>query len=40
MVDKTVTLKRDKIGHAFERLDADAMLEVDRSLAVFLGIAK
>lgn len=40
MVDKAVTVKRDKIGHAFGLLDADSMLEVDRSLAVFLGIAK
>ncbi|MFU8836797.1 MAG: type II toxin-antitoxin system PemK/MazF family toxin [Thiohalomonadaceae bacterium] len=40
MLDKAVTVKRDRIGHAFGLLDADSMLAVDRSLAVFLGIAK
>lgn len=40
MVDKVMTVKRDKLGPAFGRLDADAMVEVERCLAVFLGIAK
>jgi mRNA interferase MazF len=40
MVDKTMTVKRDKAGQAFGRIDADTMIEVDRCLAVFLGIAK
>ena len=40
MVDKSVTVSRDKIGDPFGRLDSVAMLEVERSLAVFLGIAK
>ncbi|MBE0510055.1 MAG: type II toxin-antitoxin system PemK/MazF family toxin [Chromatiales bacterium] len=40
MVDKAVTVKRDKVGNVIGSLDADAMLAVDRSLAVFLGIAK
>ena len=40
MVDKAMTVKRDKLGQAFGRLDADAMVEVERSLAVFLGIVK
>jgi len=40
MVDKAMTLKRDKLGQAFGRIDADAMVEVERCLAVFLGIAK
>lgn len=40
MVDKAMTVKRDKIGPAFGRIDADAMVEVERCLAVFLGIAK
>ncbi len=40
MVDKTVTVARDRLGPVFGRLDADAMLAVDRCLAVFLGIAK
>lgn len=40
MVDKAMTVKRDKLGQAFGRIDADAMIEVERCLAVFLGIAK
>ena len=40
MVDKAITVKRDKLGQAFGRIDADAMVEVERCLAVFLGIAK
>ncbi len=40
MVDKAMTVKRDKLGLAFGRIDADALVEVERCLAVFLGIAK
>jgi mRNA interferase MazF len=40
MVDKAMTVKRDKLGKAFGRIDVDAMVEVERCLAVFLGIAK
>ncbi len=40
MVDKAMTVKRDKVGPAFGRIDADALVEVERCLAVFLGIAK
>ncbi|MDE2402311.1 MAG: type II toxin-antitoxin system PemK/MazF family toxin [Burkholderiales bacterium] len=40
MVDKAMTVKRDKVGPAFGRINADAMVEVERCLAVFLGIAK
>ena len=40
MVDKAMTVMRDKIGPAFGRIDADALVEVERCLAVFLGIAK
>ena len=40
MVDKAITVKRDKAGPAFGRIDANAMVEVERCLAVFLGIAK
>ena len=40
MADKAVTVKRDKVGPTFGRIDADSMIEVERSLAVFLGIAK
>jgi mRNA interferase MazF len=40
MVDKATTVKRDKLGPAFGRIDADALVEIERCLAVFLGIAK
>lgn len=40
MVDKAMTVKHDKVGPAFGRIDADALVEVERCLAVFLGIAK
>ena len=40
MVDKAMTVKRDKIGPTIGRLDTRAMVEVERCLAVFLGIAK
>ncbi len=40
MIDEAMTIMRTKIGEAFGRLDGDAMVEVERRLAVFLGIAK
>jgi mRNA interferase MazF len=40
MVDKAMTVKRDKIGAAFGSLGSIHMLEIERCLAVFLGIAK
>lgn len=39
MIDKAMTVRRDKVGHAFGRLDDEAMAAVNRSLAVFLGFA-
>lgn len=39
MVDKPQTVPREKIREIFGRLDDDAMLAVNRSLAVFLGFA-
>lgn len=40
MVDKAVTVKREKVGAAFGTIDANTMIEIERCLAVFLGIAK
>ena len=40
MADKAVTVKRDQVGPTFGRVDADTMVEVERCLALFLGIAK
>ncbi len=39
MVDKAMSVKRDRLGPPFGRLDDETMLSVTRSLAVFLGIA-
>jgi mRNA interferase MazF len=39
MIDKAMTVRRDKLGPNFGRLDYDTMLAITRSLAVFLGIA-
>jgi mRNA interferase MazF len=40
MVDKAMTIKRDKVGQAFGHIETDALVEVERCLSVFLGIAK
>lgn len=40
MIDKVVTVKRDKVGQTFGRIDAETLVAVERCLAVFLGIAK
>lgn len=39
MIDKAMTVKRDRIGPPIGRLDDGTMMSVTRSLAVFLGIA-
>ena len=38
MVDKAMSVRRDRIGTTIGRLDAETMLSVTRGLAVFLGI--
>ena len=38
-VDKIVTLARERIGKVIGRLDDATLLKVNRSLAVFVGIA-
>jgi mRNA interferase MazF len=40
MIDKIMTVMHDKISPAFGRIDADTLIEIERCLAVFLGIAK
>lgn len=40
MVDKAMTIKREKLGKVIGQLDATLMLEIERRLAVFVGIAK
>ncbi|WP_339366914.1 hypothetical protein [Photorhabdus antumapuensis] len=40
MIDKAMTLPKDKAGPVFGKLDYATMQQVDRCLAFFLGIAK
>jgi mRNA interferase MazF len=39
MIDKVMTVRIEKIGRAFGQLDDTTMLEVNRALALFLGVA-
>lgn len=39
MVDKSVTIRRDRLGPVFGSASGEIMLTVNRALAVFLGIA-
>ena len=38
-IDKALTVARERIGGTIGRLDDETMLKVNRSLAVFIGIA-
>jgi len=38
MIDKAISLPREKVGPAFGRLDQNAMRSVDRALLAFLGL--
>ena len=40
MIDKAMTLKREKIGSVLGHVNAEQLTQVERGLAVFLGIAK
>lgn len=40
IVDKAVTIKHDKVEPSFGCIDTSGLIEVERCLAVFLGIAK
>lgn len=40
MVDKAMTVKRDKLGPVFGSATEETMIEVGRCLAVYLGIAR
>jgi len=40
MIDKIMTVKREPLGPAIGRLDSDIMIEIERRMAMFLGIAK
>nr|WP_232222636.1 type II toxin-antitoxin system PemK/MazF family toxin [Paracoccus sphaerophysae] len=38
MIDKPMTVRRDRLGNAFGRLDDASMVSINRSLALFLGV--
>lgn len=38
MTDAILTVRRDKVGKAIGSLDAETMLAINRTLAVFLGL--
>ena len=40
MIDKAITVRRERMGPAFGQIDGAEMMQVERCLAVFLGIAK
>ncbi|MCC2595871.1 type II toxin-antitoxin system PemK/MazF family toxin [Pusillimonas sp. MFBS29] len=40
MIDKSMTVKRDKVSAPIGKLDDNTMVEVDRRLVLFLGIAR
>ena len=40
MIDKSMTIKHDKISATIGKLDTDTIIEVDRRLVLFLGIAR
>lgn len=40
MVDKAMTVRRERIGTTIGRLDDDVMLAVERSLALWFGLAR
>ena len=39
MIDKVMSVKRSRIGQRFGRLDPETTIAVNRSLALFLGLA-
>ena len=40
MVDKILTIRRDKVGASIGQVDADVLIQIERCLAIFVGIAK
>ena len=40
MIDKALTIRREKTGQVIGHIGADVLIEVERCLALFLGIAK
>lgn len=40
MIDKIMTVKSDKVGKTFGSINEKKLLEIERNLLLFLGIAK
>lgn len=40
MVDRAISVPRDKVGRSFGKLDDETMQAVSRALAMFLGLAQ
>ena len=40
MIDKATTVRREKLGQVFGRVDNPTLVAIDRALALFLGIAR
>jgi mRNA interferase MazF len=40
MVDKAITVKREKVGNTLGHIDTVTMIEIERCMAVFIGISK
>lgn len=40
MIDKALTIRREKTGQVIGHIGADVLIKVERCLALFLGIAK
>jgi mRNA interferase MazF len=38
-IDKIMTVRRERVGETFGRIDADTLVRVNRALAVWLGVA-
>jgi mRNA interferase MazF len=39
MIDKIMTVRRERLGEPFCRLDDETMLALNRSIVLFLGLA-
>ena len=40
MIDKIVAMRRERIGSTIGKIDDDTLIRVNRSLALFLGLAQ
>lgn len=40
MIDRVMTIKKEKVGPQFGKLNPNTMVEVERHLSIYLGITK